>query len=234
MHPGPPLSSPFSPPCVNEPHTPPFSLAAPRTRAPSKAADRAPLSIRFSSPSAPCATASQLPTKPVCAIPRLPQHQKSEPPPASSLRLLGKPVLRASWLTSGVCITLSHWHCRTPPPAPPMSHHRRHLVMRVAPAPAVLTPPFLGHLVRQSMRTSHAAPLLCAWPLDGAHAASASSARALLLCRGPPPRLDRTARLWPSRLVGRPHVAGRHTSHCSLRPDSALRVSFKIFSNCFK
>jgi hypothetical protein len=200
MHLGPPLSSPFSPPCVNEPHTPPFSLAAPLTRAPSKAADRAPLSIRFSSPSASCATTSHLPTKPVCAIPRLPQHQKSEPPPASSLRLLDKPVLRASWLTSGVCITLSLWHCRTPPPAPPVIHHRCHLVMRVAPAPRGAHATFSG----PPCPPEHADQPRC--PIAVRVATGWCPRRECVRCSRPapvpPPRLDRTARLWPSRLVG--------------------------------
>jgi hypothetical protein len=33
--------------------------------------------------------------------------------------------------------------------------------------------------------------------------------------RGPPPRLDRAARPWPSQPSGRPHVAGHRTAHCS-------------------
>jgi hypothetical protein len=42
---------------------------------------------------------------------------------ASSLHLLGMPALPASWLASGLHLTLSlpHWHCRTLPPVPPVT-----------------------------------------------------------------------------------------------------------------
>jgi hypothetical protein len=121
---GPPLRS-FSCPHTAPGRPPPFSLAAPCTRAPSKVVGRRPRfpsSLFFSSiRSARCC----LPAPhraclccPLVASP--PHHRKSEPPSASIFRLLGEPVHCASWLVIGVHLTLSLllWHCRTPPPMP--------------------------------------------------------------------------------------------------------------------
>jgi hypothetical protein len=102
-----------------------------------------------------------------------------------------------------------------------VSPRRCHLVRRVDAALVVLTPPFLGHLVRRSTWTRRATPPPRAWPPHGDHAVSASDARTMLPRRGPPPRLDRAARLWPSRMVVRPRVAGRHASCCSSGPGSS-------------
>jgi hypothetical protein len=101
-----------------------------------------------------------------------------------------------------------------------VSPRRLHLVRRIAAALTVSTSPFLGHLVRRSTWASRAAPPPRVWPSRSDHVVSASNARPLLR-RGPPPRLDRAVRPWPSRLIGRPRVAGRHALHCSREPDSA-------------
>jgi hypothetical protein len=77
-NPGPPCP----PPCSSSPVPPGRHKKPP-------AVDLAPLSPHFSSPSAPCAAASQLPTKPVRAIPwsshrlatRSPSHPGVESPP---------------------------------------------------------------------------------------------------------------------------------------------------------
>jgi hypothetical protein len=60
--------------------------------------------------------------------------------------------------------------------------------------------------------------------------------------RGPPPRLDRATRPWPSRPSGRPRVADHRAAHGSREPDSARhcaavlnRFSIVLNSrNCFK
>jgi hypothetical protein len=102
-----------------------FPLAARTLERPQKpsVADLAPLHLHFSSPSAPCAAASQLPSKPVWAVLRSPHHRESGPPRASIFSILGESVLHASWLPIGVCLTLSLliWHCRTTPPTPPIT-----------------------------------------------------------------------------------------------------------------
>jgi hypothetical protein len=70
----------------------------------------------------------------------------------------------------------------------------------------VLTSPFLGHLVHQSMQASHAAPLPRTRPPRGDHAASASGARP-----APTPWAASVAglgRQTVAQLVGRPAVHG--------------------------
>jgi hypothetical protein len=119
-----PLSLPRLPPSTRlRPQGPLPFPSAPRTRAPSKAAGRRPrfLSSLFFFPI--CTKCRCLPA-PRRAYPRHPpiasppHHRKSEPLPASNPCLLGEPVLRTSWLSIGVHLTLSLllWHCRTPPP----------------------------------------------------------------------------------------------------------------------
>jgi hypothetical protein len=230
------------------------------------AADLASFPLRFSSPSAPHAIASQLPTKHVCIVLRSspPRHRKSEPMSTSNPRLLGEPVLRASWLSIGVCLTLSLLlrHYRTPPLMPPITGAPPPLLDITASPPRhpctsshcsgepLPPPPHQVHCRRPSGARAAFPETPCppehvdqprhppprAWPQRGDHAASPSDECVPLPHRGPPPRLDRAARLWPSRLVGRPRVAGRHTSHCSPRPVSspALCLGFKRFSICFK
>jgi hypothetical protein len=101
-----------------------------------------------------------------------------------------------------------------------VSPRHLHLVRRIAAALTVPTSPFLGQLVRPSTRASRASPPPRVWPPCSDHAASASDARPLPR-HGSAPRLDRAVRPWPSRLIGRPRVAGRHALHCSREPDSA-------------
>jgi hypothetical protein len=71
-----PLSAPSPAPTRHRPDPLSFSLAAPRTRAPSKAADHRPHfpSSLFSSPSTQRVVASQLPTKPVRVVPWSPHR----------------------------------------------------------------------------------------------------------------------------------------------------------------
>jgi hypothetical protein len=69
----------------------------------------------------------------------------------------------------------------------------------------------------------------------GDRTVSAHGARPVFARRGPPPRLGRAARPWPSRPSGRPRVAGRRAEHrrpwARLRPITVRR--FLSFFNCF-
>jgi hypothetical protein len=103
-----PLSSPFSPPCGAEPRDPPAPLfVSARATGPLKRS-RLPAPHR----AYPCRSPVASP----------PHHRKIEPP-RSPHHLLDKPVLRASWLASGVHLTLSFplRCCRTLPLAPPVT-----------------------------------------------------------------------------------------------------------------
>jgi hypothetical protein len=156
-----------------------------------------------------------------------PRHRKTEPPLASSLRLLGKLVLRASWLASGVRLTLSLplRHYRTPPLVPPVSG---------APPPPwdITVPPPLRPCTssRCSGEPSMPPPRLarCRHP-HGAHAAFFGT-------RGPPeyadqPRHECVRRACPAPApraasatgpsrgpVGWSRMVGRHALHCSRGP----------------
>jgi hypothetical protein len=124
-----PLSLPrFPPPRGTEPRTrcPLFPLCLRHRAAIRATADLDPLfspfffSIRSMHCHLPAPHRACLRRPPIASQPH---HQKSEPPPASSLHLPGKLALRASWLASGVSLILSLplRHCRTPPPVPPVT-----------------------------------------------------------------------------------------------------------------
>jgi hypothetical protein len=240
-----PLSLLLLPPRGTEP-TPTLLLFPSPPRAPKRlqkpsAADLGAIPLHFSSPSAPRAADTQL-TRPVRAVFRSPHRLATGSPSHRRLRF-SVTLVRRSSVRRG-----SQLACASPSPFSSSTIGPRH---RCHPSPERLRqrwtlplrprtssccsgepsppPPRQAHYHRP--HSAHTAIPKTPCPPDHMdQPRHPAAARAPLPRRGPPPRLDRAARSWPSRLVG------RHASHCSPGPVSAQYCAqvLKLFSICFK
>jgi hypothetical protein len=161
------------PPCYTELTSPPFSL----TRAPSKVAGRRPRfpSSQFSSPSALCATASQLPTEPVRAVPQSPHRLPTRSPSHRRHRFFVSSVSQSS-VRRGfqlVCASPSPFSSGTAGPHhrhhPSPEHHRHHWTSsrHLRSAPARRAAARVSHCHRHLVRRVVAASTVLAPPFSG-------------------------------------------------------------------